>query len=232
MKKDIVILGESHTRSYNHIQDIYPFFLSSGRSINLDDLHIGNTIEQILKVRNKIGSDCTYITKLGEPNVRYQINEDWHIHKDTGFKYQGKVNYSYLDRCIENYVNMVNQLGFIDFVISPTTAFTYSFDGMQYFNYRLKQAFGNRLIDIYQYTIQDGKVKDEYKAKDYSYDPVHLNSKVSDLFLKELTKKDKIYKLEYYKKLTGEFENKDIANGAVLGAKLPKNRFGTFTVND
>lgn len=232
MKKDIVLLGDSHTRSYNFITNLYPVFLGTGKNINLDDSNIENTIRAINQVRGKLGTGCTFVTKLGEPNVRYQLNNDFSIHTDKSFKYTGNINHSYLDRCVENYKNMVDSLGFISYVTSPTTALNYSFDSLKYFNNKLSEAFGDRFINIYSHTVEGNEFKNEYKAKDYNYDPIHLNSKVSDLFLSELSKKDKIYNLEYYKKLSGEFENKDVTTGALFGTGLAKNRFGTFTIKD
>lgn len=232
MNKDIVLLGDSHTRSYNFITNLYPVFLGTGKNINLDDSNIENTIRAIMQVRSKIGTNCMFVTKLGEPNVRYQLNNDFAIHTDKEFKYTGKINYSYLDRCIENYKNFIDRFEFIDYVLTPTTALEYSFDSLKYFNKRLSEVFGDKLIDIHTHTIDEQGFKNEYKAKDYNYDPIHLNSRVSNLFLSELLKKDKSINLEDYKKLTEEFENKDVNTNALFGTGLAKNRFGTFTIKD
>ena len=102
--KKIVIFGESHTRSFAYIENLIPVFMDSGKTINLDNKNIKNVRNKIKNLRDKLPKDdYIFFTFLGEPNVRYQLDNDWYIHKNKNFKGNDKINKDYLDQCIENY---------------------------------------------------------------------------------------------------------------------------------
>ena len=123
MSKQLIIFGESHTRSYAYRRNIIPIFLGSGRMSNLDTLYYKQTAQRILATYEKFRStDDLYFVSLGEPNVRYQLNGNWLVH-NTNFKDTGNIDKPYLERCISNFEELLKICHFIDYVITPTTAY-------------------------------------------------------------------------------------------------------------
>ena len=95
-------------------------------------------------------------------------------------------NKDYLKKCIDTYSRM--DLSRIDYILTPTAAYDPIIPSLIYFNDLLKENFGDKVIDIFSDTCDiNGRVKKAYKANDWLKDPIHLNSKVSDLLLLELT---------------------------------------------
>ena len=191
MQRKIAIMGDSHTRSFAHISNTIPVFLSSGSTINLDDKFYLGVSEKIKKVYSEISeieSDVVFFLYLGEPNVRYQLNNDWYVHWDKKFIYDGSINKKYLDKCLDNYRKIIDSLDFYPYVITPTTAFNPSLPSLKYFNLNLKRQFGERVVDIYTDTIdrETGTVKESLRDPNFERDPIHLNSSISRIFFKRV----------------------------------------------
>lgn len=225
--KKIVIFGESHTRSFAYIENLIPVFMDSGKTINLDNKNIKNVINKIKNLRDKLPKDdYIFFTFLGEPNVRYQLDNDWYIHKNKNFKGGDKINKDYLDQCIENYKKLFDDLDIISYVITPTTAYQPSIKSLQYFNQKLKEIFNDRVIDIFPNTLTDGKIKDSFKDPNFKDDPVHLNSRIVDEFFNQL-----ILKKVIDKKDVSKFKkNKELVYANHIKKIFNKNRFGTFNL--
>lgn len=225
--KKIVIFGESHTRSFAHIDNLIPVFMDSGKTINLDDNNIKNVINKIKNLKDKLPEDeYIFFTFLGEPNVRFQLDSDWNIHKRKNFKGNNKINKEYLDRCIENYKKIFNELGYISYIITPTTAYKPSLESLNYFNKKLKEIMGDKVIDIFSHTIDGKTVKDSFKDPNFKSDPIHLNSKIVDVFFNQLVV-NKIFTKEEVAKFT---KNKDLVYANNLKNIFHKNKFGTFNL--
>ena len=225
MIKKLAILGDSHTRSFSFRENIYPVFLDEGRKINLNSNHVNYVISQSNKVKNKLHvlENIMYFIKLGEPDIRYQLNQDWYV-QASGFVYEGKIDYKYLDLCILNYKKIIDNLPFINYILTPTTAYKPSLDSLKYFNDGIKNLFGDKVVDIQSKTLGQTEVLDKYKGSDK--DPIHLNSNISDLFLNELIERNIINSsdLDHYKSNQKEsFNSKDLKN------LFMTNRFGTLT---
>ncbi len=225
MIKKLAVLGDSHTRSFSFRENIYPIFLDEGRKINLNTNHVNYVISQSNKVKNKLNllENVIYFIKLGEPDIRYQLNNDWHV-QASNFIYEGKINYEYLDLCISNYKKIIDNLPFINYILTPTTAYKPSLDSLKYFNNGIKKIFGDKVVDIQSKTLGQTEVLDKYKGSDR--DPIHLNSNISNLFLDELVKRNIINSsdLNYYKRNQKEsFNSKDLKKLFIT------NRFGTLT---
>lgn len=223
--KKIVIFGESHTRSFAHINNVLPVFMDSGKSINLDTKSIKNVESKINTLRKKLPKDdYIFFSFLGEPNVRYQLNNDWYIHKDKNFKYTGDVNEEYLDQCIFNYRKLILKLDFPLYVITPTTAYEPSLKSLKYFNKKLIEVFGDKVVDIFSNTLHKGKVKEEFKDPNFEDDPIHLNSNIVDIFFKQLVSKD-IFKAD---EISNFKKNKKLVYSNHVKEMFNKNRFGTL----
>ncbi len=225
MIKKLAVLGDSHTRSFSFRENIYPIFLDEGRKINLNTNHVNYVISQSNKVKNKLNllENVIYFIKLGEPDIRYQLNNDWYV-QASNFIYEGKINYEYLDLCISNYKKIIDNLPFINYILTPTTAYKPSLDSLKYFNNGIKKIFGDKVVDIQSKTLGQTEVLDKYKGSDR--DPIHLNSNISNLFLDELVKRNIINSsdLNYYKRNQKEsFNSKDLKKLFIT------NRFGTLT---
>lgn len=225
MIKKLAVLGDSHTRSFSFRENVYPIFLDEGRKINLNTNHVNYVISQSNKVKNKLNllENVIYFIKLGEPDIRYQLNNDWYV-QASDFVYEGKINYEYLDLCISNYKKIIDNLPFIDYILTPTTAYKPSLDSLKYFNDGIKKIFGDKVVDIQSKTLGQTEVLDEYKGSDR--DPIHLNSNISNLFLDELVKRNIINSsdLNYYKR-----NQKESFNSKDLKKLFMTNRFGTLT---
>ena len=116
--KDIVILGESHTRSFSYRKNILPFFMGSGKIINLDNIKsINKAINNIILKLNK--KECLIFLYIGEPNCRYPIKNHWTPHWDEiqkGLDVKSYVDKEYLQNCINKYSNL--ELKDIDYILN------------------------------------------------------------------------------------------------------------------
>lgn len=225
--KKIVIFGDSHTRCFSYIENVIPVFLDSGRTTNLSNEHIKEVKNKILHLKNKLPNDeYLFFTFLGEPNVRYQLDNDWYVHKNKNFKYNGDVNKEYLYNCIKNYLTLYEELNFISYVITPTTAYEPSIKSLIYFNKKLKQNFNERVIDIFSDTVKDNKIIESYKSPNFKYDPIHLNSNITKIFFKKLIDKNVIddNELDNFKRSEDIIYPNDVKN------IFEKNKFGTFNI--
>ena len=219
--KQLVVLGDSHTRSFTHIDNIIPVFMGPGKGVNLSTENIDNLKKLILKSRDVLGDDYVFITFLGEPNIRYQLKNTWKVHT-TDFKGDANINTKYLDGCIRNYKRLFDELEFISYIVTPTTAYAPSLNSMKYFNDKLKETFGDLVIDIFSNIIEN---LDEYASSNYEYDPIHLNSKISNVLLSKLSKIDPDIKLSDYRALSEPFDCNDVRG-------LYSNAFGTYNIQN
>lgn len=224
----IVIFGESHTRSFSFINNLIPVFMGPGRVINLEKKNIKHVDKQIRSAKSKLpDGDYFFCTLLGEPNVRFQLDNDWHVFKNPNFVDEGEVNYAYLESCIENYKDLIKSLDFDVHVITPTTAFNPSIKSMVYFNKLLKKKFGKKVIDIFSGTLSNGIVMEKYQAPNFDLDPIHLNSLISEIFFDTLLSKKIITEddLKFHQKTTTEvFSSND------LQKEFNRNNFGTWNL--
>lgn len=220
--KEIVILGDSHTRSFANINNIIPVFLGSGKVVNLSDYGTKVILESTRSLIKSLSNQYTFIMLLGEPNIRYQLKNDWNVHF-TNFNKPDVVDTSYIDNCIKNYEYLINELGIISYIITPTTGYTPSLSAMTYFNRKLKETFGDIVIDIFTDTLVGESVADNYKSTNYNHDPIHLNSTISDVLLSKLKTKSNTFNIDNYNKLSSPFDCNDVRD---IYKKSP---FGTYT---
>ena len=81
--KKLIIIGESHTRSFSYRENVLPFFMGNGKTINLSTKNItkiDSKIKNILSTIDKENS-ITFLF-LGEPNCRYPLKKKWDPHWD------------------------------------------------------------------------------------------------------------------------------------------------------
>ena len=220
--KDIVILGESHTRSFSYRKNILPFFMGSGKTINLDNIISVNTsIKNVISKLNK--KECLIFLYIGEPNCRYPIKNHWTPHWDEihkGLDVNPYIDKEYLQNCIDGYSNI--NLQDIDFILTPTGAYDPVQPALHYF-----KAFKNKVIDIFSKTVDKNlKTLNKYKAKDWKKDPIHVNSRISEDFLQILKDKNIINNIEDYK------SNVDGYFGTHLLRTQDKSQFGSYIIKD
>lgn len=197
----LVILGESHTRSFSYRENIFPFFMGSGMYINLDKSNIKGVNKKIKEVISAIDkSECLTFLYMGEPNCRFPIKNHWTPHWDElhkGLEVKSYVDEDYLKECLDNLSNL--QLENIDYIITPTGAYDPVQPALLYFNNLLKKRYGDKVIDIFSKTIDSKlRTKDIYKAKDWKEDPIHVNSRISEDFLEILNDRNIIDDVSSY----------------------------------
>ena len=225
--KKLVILGESHTRSFAYRKNILPFFMGSGKDINLDKSNIKKVNTKIKQVLSNIDrSECLTFLYLGEPNCRLPIKNHWTPHWDElhkGLEVNSYIDKQYLKECLDNMSNL--ELESIDYIITPTGAYDPVQPALLYFNNLLKEKYNDKVIDIFSKTIDDKvKTKNSYKAKNWIEDPIHVNSKVAEDFLKILSDKNIIDSVNLYNsEIDGYF-------GTHLIRNADKSKFGSYVI--
>lgn len=225
--KKIMIIGDSHTRSFALRNNIYPVFLGNGKKINLSNTSLIYLEKQLVKLFKKVNRDDYHcFIYLGEPNVRYQLMNNWYPHLEDKIKIN--VNKSYLSKCASNYIKIAEKYTLS--IITPTTGLDECIIPMKFF---IKRLIENKtpktyIVDLFSKTVKSNKIIDEYKNQNYSEDPIHLNSKVCDLFLDILLKQSFIKKddrMNFFKNISfDQFDNRDFIKA------FNNNKFNTLTI--
>ena len=224
--KPLIIIGESHTRQFAYRDNIIPLFSGNGKNINLDNPSVvQDKIDKVVK-SGKYNFDAIKFLYIGEPNCRIKLAGHWTPHWDEiidGKKISSRVDEEYLKQCIQRYSNL--ELSKIDYIITPTAAYDPIIPSLIYFNTLLKEEFGDKVIDVFESTYDNNLcVKEEFKANNWKKDPIHLNSKVSEVFLSELRRNNIIENVDNYAlKIDGHF-------GTHLIFETDRTRFGTYIV--
>lgn len=175
------IIGDSHTRSFGNLKRLNAYYLGKGMEFNLQSDKIENIKAKLYKINPK-PNDINYLY-FGEPNVRYQLANDHHIfqkHKIDAI--YPKVDKPYLDGVVNNYCEMVDNLHFSCKILTPTTAYPPSIPGMIYLVEKLKENFGELVVDIFSDTLVDGVVREKLKLEDFEYDPIHCSRSIVSIF--------------------------------------------------
>jgi len=227
--KKIMIIGDSHSRSFALRKNIYPVFLGNGKKINLANTSLINLEKQLVKLFKKINRDDYHcFLFLGEPNVRYQLMNNWYPHLEDKMKVN--LNKTYLRQCAFNYLKIAEKYTLS--IITPTTGLDECIIPMKFF---IKCLIENKkpttyIVDLFSKTVKSFKIIDEYKNQNYSQDPIHLNSKVCDLFLDILLEQNFITKddrMNFFKNITfDQFDNRDFIKA------FKNNKFNTLTIKE
>lgn len=225
MTKQLLILGESHTRQFSYVTNLHPIFMGRGIEINLENIDIIK--DKIVKVFETF-SKSNYISFLyvGEPNCRIKLCNHWTPHWDElkrGKYIEPIVDKMYLKKCVKN-LSYLSQ--YVDYIITPTCAYDPVIPSLIYFNELLENIFEDKLINIFKNTITDDlKVKDYYKAPNWKNDPIHLNSKIFYDFLNVLYEKNIINDMLLYTKTVNyDFGTHYLRNET-------NNKFGTIIID-
>ena len=87
--ENIIIFGDSHTRSYTNRKNIFPFFFGPGKEYNLFLQNINNIEKKIESFFSKYPNNYSktlFCLNFGEPNCRYLLNNDWQIFSNIKIK--------------------------------------------------------------------------------------------------------------------------------------------------
>lgn len=197
----LFILGDSHTRSFMNIKNILPFFLGSGQKFNLNNNSYNNIISSINRFfdeyNDKISINDLFFLYFGEPNCRYLVDDNYYPFKknmDLWSNYtNNKDKLNILNKLITNYDKVIDTIDKYTknyYIITPTTGFYPTLYYMDYFNKLLKEKYETKLINLYDDITINNSVDEHYLNENIQYDPIHLNSNISDLFLDILKNKN------------------------------------------
>lgn len=209
--ENIIIFGDSHTRSFSNIPNVYPFFLGSGKHFNLFDdciKNITDAIHRFFKVYTYDFSRTVFCLYFGEPNCRFLINNDWRIFSNIPMTKWNKIviqnKFDEIQKLIGNYSLIINTIHIYTkniLLFTPTTAFYPSYVHMTHFNQCLKNKYQDMVIDLYaniseidMYKTQKiDKIicRKELLNENISYDPIHLNHNISKLLTRLLVEQNR-----------------------------------------
>jgi len=194
----IFIFGDSHTRSFQNINNIMPFFFGQGQKFSLNNANykrIKNNINIFFKKYDKFINDSDmYFLYFGEPDCRYLVDNNYYpFNKPMKSWKEYKTlenNKKYLEVYINNYekiVNCIKEYTNNYYIITPTTGFFPTFFYLDEFNRLLCNRFSNNVVNIYKNIFDDNKnIKQKLLNKDMQYDPIHLNENNIDILLETL----------------------------------------------
>ena len=175
------IIGDSHTRSFGNLKRLNAYYLGKGMEFNLQTDKIENIKSKISQIKPK-PNDINYLY-FGEPNVRFQLAKDHHIFKNRRIdEIYPKIDKPYLNKVVDNYCNLVDNLHFRCKILTPTTTFPPSIPAMSYLVEKLKDNFGELVVDIFSDTLEDGVIKKFLRMEDFNYDPIHCNPNIVRIF--------------------------------------------------
>ena len=206
----LFIFGDSHTRSFMDIKNIYPFFFGPGQNFNLNNNSYNNIIVNIHKFfnlyNNVNSSDNIYFLYFGEPNCRYLVDNNYYPFKidiNLWKNYKSDKNkLIQLNEIFRNYDKIINTIEKYTnnyYIITPTTGFHPTLYYMNYFNKYLSEKYNTKVINLYDnILINDNELKNFYLNKNLQYDPIHLNSNIVKLFLDILERKKIIHDKNIY----------------------------------
>ena len=220
--KQIVIIGDSHTRGFALRDNIIPVFLGPGKEINLDPKNRNQVLKKLKKIKRMFPIDRYDIyIYMGEPNIRFQLGFGWSPHLEKN-KVLFNVNKDYIAVCCNNYIEYASFLNAK--ILTPTTGYAPSIEGLKYLTKLLKEKAKEITIDIFSDTIMTTSIKPFLLQKNYSYDPIHLNLNISDVFLNKLSTIDSKINID-------NFKRKDNLNiySKDLESVFSKNMFGTLS---
>jgi len=221
--KRIVVVGDSHTRSFAFRDNIIPVFLGPGKEINLDSKNKNQVFKKIKKIKKMFPIDRYDIyIYMGEPNIRFQLGFGWSPHLEKS-QVLSNVNKEYIAVCCDNYIEYANFLNAK--ILTPTTGYAPSIEGLKYLTKLLKEKAKEHIIDIFSETIMTNTVKPFLLQKNYLYDPIHLNLNISKVFLDKLSIIDSKINIDNFKCK----DNLNI-NSKDLESVFFKNKFGTLSL--
>lgn len=249
MNNNIYIFGDSHSRSFSFRENIFPFFIERGSHFNLrmDPIKMS---EKLLKVHSKceMKESDTLFLYFGEPDCRFQLghgtepdrNLDQILKDKHRLHYvirESKVDKEYLNKSVLNYIQVIkiikDRIPQQVNLITPTTGYPPVFEAMKYFIEELKLKLPKDviMIDTFSKVFNNvGDVKSKYldtreRGPGDPIDRVHLNSNISEVFVKELVENN-MATSDYYKYT----ENEEVTS-MTLRSKFKLNpRFGTYTL--
>ena len=213
-------------RSFSYLSGVTPLFLGNGRTINLETLDkVSGIFENLLDI-NAISNKDLIFFYLGEPNIRYQLGYGW-TPRTSGKVVSPIIKHEYIHNIVDKYFVFFEKLSKTHpniKLLTPTSGYPPSLPALKYFNTTLKEKRPNEVLDIFSHTLEkENSIKEEFKNIDYNYDPIHLNSNIRKIFIKE-------YKLNFdsereFSILNPKFESLEIKRQFKYNPK-----FGCYTL--
>ena len=236
----IYVIGESHTRSYSHRNNMVPIFMGSGRSINLYEIEVIK--KKVNRILDSIEEGSIVCFLLGEPDCRYQLGYGWDVCYESTVPpllsrklrfVPSSVNEKYLNTAINNYLNLLDSVSHRNFkfaVISICGVYYPVIPAIKYCNKKLKEEIKSRAnveyLEIFEkFLIDNGtKVDPSFADPNPVRDCIHINSKASDFLLTELVEVFGIHK-KRYNRLSGNYSSRDVIEIFKFNEK-----FGSYTI--
>lgn len=205
-KGRIILLSNSHSRSFIGYENVYPVYLGPAKNVNITNginVLLQNT-QRFLKKMKWLPND-RIILLFGEGSIRYDFKKTLYPHKVPIKQWQivykddimRRFKPKYYDLLVNNIDKVYNlcQCYCSDvYVMSTVSSFYPIINKILDFNLRLSQKYGNKFNDIYsnlivfnkdigQYRIKGEYLNKNFKNetehkdyKNYEYDPLHVGN--------------------------------------------------------
>ena len=208
----INIFGDSTVRELGNLKQINVYFLGRGSRFNLADENVKNVKEKLSFLKPK-ENDENYLA-LTAPNILYQVCDTYlPFRKYKIDEIEPKVNKEYLNKVLNNYYDLVQNLHFECKLISPYSPYPPMMPALVWYNKKLKEKFGeDKILDIFSDTIKNGEFDKSMRLDDFEHDPIHFNKKIVNIFENKMG-------------LKFEYEDKTLINKRF-------NQYGTIIVED
>ncbi|HMB99445.1 MAG TPA: hypothetical protein VKN14_00250, partial [Flavobacteriaceae bacterium] len=106
--KKIIVLGDSHVRSFAKHTAFMPLFMGPGKEICfIDESKYNNTLHIAKKVLANFNKDDHFVLVFGEPDCRWCAGQGWH---PWNSKNKAKANMNKLEKSSLRYIKFLFEI--------------------------------------------------------------------------------------------------------------------------
>ena len=183
--KKIIVLGDSHVRSFAKNKYFLPLFVGPGKTTCfINDKTSKETKNKVIDILSKFEKDDRILLVFGEPDCRWWSGQGWH---PWNSKEKPSLNENGLNTSINRFKNFIETIlnkGYSNIVVYNTTPSEREVQNsaVKIWNMDIENfCFGKTIpfINLNEELFNEGMIKTEYLA-----DPIHLNEKSVNLTLK------------------------------------------------